>query len=188
MSTIRRCHLRLLLAVMLGLPACSGDKKADEAASAKDDADDSLTMVGYDLRRLRPRDGEPLAEMFERARKQALADGKQVAVLFSADWCEPCRTLDLELGSMHPAELIGHIRILQLKEEDWKAAARLDEFRSLRRKWRGVLDAYPAFIVLDENGGQLEEMNEALERFEDMGIDPTLPRWLESVKKEEGAR
>ena len=107
-------------------------------------------LVGYDLRRLRPRDDEPLASMFERVREQAQSEHKRVMVLFSADWCEPCRHLDLELGNTHPESMIGDVRVLELKEDDWVAVARMDEFNSLRRRWEPVLNTYPLLILLDD--------------------------------------
>ena len=84
--------------------------------------------MGYDLRRLRPVNDQPLEQMFERLLAQAQAEGKQVAVLFSANWCERCRRLELELGSLHPAGDIAHVRILELVEEDWEAVTRMNEF------------------------------------------------------------
>jgi thiol-disulfide isomerase/thioredoxin len=134
--------------------------------------------VGYDIRRLRPRNDEPLAAMFERMREQALAEQKIVAILFSADWCEPCRRLDLELGNMHPETDIGHVRILEVKEEDWEAVTRINEVNDLRRRWSAPVDAYPVLIVLDAEGEKVEEMKEAIERLESSNRDPTLAAWL----------
>lgn len=158
-------------------PAPAPQASAPAAAPAEAEAD-----VGYDLRRLRPRDEEKLEAMFERLRAQALAEGKRVAVLFSADWCEPCRELELELGNQHPAEEIGDVRILELKEEDWQAAARLDEFNALRRRWSGQVGSYPLFVLLDAAGGRQEEMKEAIDRLEQAGVKPTLARWLASTR------
>jgi thiol:disulfide interchange protein len=140
------------------------------------------TSVGYELRRLRPRDGERLAAMFDRLREAAVGEGKRVAVLFSADWCEPCRVLETELGNRHSAAEIGDVRIFELKEEDWTAATRLDEFEGLRRRWSPVLGSYPLLILLDDKGGQREEMKEAITRLEAMGIEPTLANWLADTR------
>lgn len=138
--------------------------------------------MGYDLRRLRPRDEETLAAMFERLRAQALADGKRVAVLFSADWCEPCRKLDAELGNRHSPEMIGDVRILELKEEDWSAAARMDEFNELRRRWADQVGSYPLLMLLDAEGQRLEEMKQAIERLEAASIEPTLANWFADTR------
>jgi thiol-disulfide isomerase/thioredoxin len=151
---------------------------ADPPAAAKVEQD---PMVGYDLRRLRPREDEPLADMFERVRVNAIGEHKRVAVLFSADWCEPCRHLDLELGNTHPASMIGGVRILELKEDDWAAGARMDEYNALRRRWEPVLNTYPLLLLLDDEGKRVEEMKDAKLRLEAAGVEPTLPMWLEGV-------
>ncbi|KIG15552.1 hypothetical protein DB30_05490 [Enhygromyxa salina] len=138
-------------------------------------------LVGYDLRRLRPREDEPLASMFERVRLQAVSEQRRVAVLFSADWCEPCRHLDLELGNEHPESMIGHVRILELKEDDWSVGARMDEFNELRRRWEPVLNTYPLLLLLDAEGQRVEEMKDAKQRLEADGLEPTLPIWFASA-------
>jgi thiol-disulfide isomerase/thioredoxin len=168
---------------LLGLLACEAPEPpaADEPARSSAAAD-SDPMVGYDLRRLRPRDDEPLASMFERVRADALREHKRVVVLFSADWCEPCRHLDLELGNTHPTSMIGDVRVLELKEDDWVAVARMDEFNSLRRRWEPVLNTYPLLILLDAAGGRVEEMKEAKLRLEAAGLDPTLPVWFDMTR------
>ena len=158
--------------------ACSGE--AAKSVPAKAAAVD--TTVGYELRRLRPRDEERLAAMFDRLHAVAVAEGKRVAVLFSADWCEPCRLLETELGNRHSAAEIGDVRIFELKEEDWTVATRMDEFEGLRRRWSPVLASYPLLILLDDKGGQREEMKEAITRLEAMGIEPTLANWLADTR------
>ena len=142
----------------------------------------SSDAVGYDLRRLRPRDEEPLAGMFDRLRAQAVKDGKRVAVLFSADWCEPCRELEGELGNRHPAEKIGGVQILELKEEDWTAVTRMDEFDALRVRWSDVTGSYPLLLLLDEKGQKQEEMKEAIDRLNAAGVEPTLANWLADTR------
>jgi thiol-disulfide isomerase/thioredoxin len=145
--------------------------EASPAASAS-------KKVGYDVRRLRPRNEESLADMFDRMRQQALSESKVAAVLFSADWCEPCRRLDLELGNMHPETDIAHVRIFEVKEEDWEAVTRINEVNELRRRWSAPADSYPVLIVLDEKGQKVEEMKDAIERLESSGHDATLAAWL----------
>ncbi|MBL4686414.1 MAG: hypothetical protein JKY37_17600 [Nannocystaceae bacterium] len=139
--------------------------------------------VGYDLRRLRPHDGESLSKMFERLRKAAIDDGKSAAVLFSADWCEPCRLLDLEFGNMHPADEIGHVRILEIKEEDWEAATRMNEVNALRTRWTSTINAYPVLLLLDDKGDRIEEMQEAKDRLTHEGLKATIPAWFAAVKR-----
>jgi thiol:disulfide interchange protein len=139
-------------------------------------------VVGYELRRLRPRDEEPLAAMFDRLRAQAAKDGKRVAVLFSADWCEPCRDIETELGNKHPASKIGGVQILELKEEDWTAATRMDEFDALRQRWTGLTGSYPLLMLLDAAGQKQEEMKEAIDRLKVAGIEPTLANWLADTR------
>ncbi len=176
---LSRCVLALCLAsVSVG---CDGDAKADAAAepAARKKAEDA--EVGYDLRRLRPKDGETLDAMFARMAQQANDDGKQVAVLFSADWCEPCRRLELEFGNTHPASKIGKFRILELKEEDWMGASRMNEFNALRKRWYPKTDSYPVFLLLDEEEQKIEEMKEAIDRLGAAGIEPTVDAWFADV-------
>lgn len=177
---MRRALAGLSLSMLL--LACNAQEPPPEpSSSAEQDRVDQDPMVGYDLRRLRPREQEPLANMFDRLAAEAKTDGKRVVVLFSADWCEPCKHLDLELGNTHPKSMIGKIRILQLKEDDWSAAARMDEFNQLRRRWEPVLGTYPLVVLLDDEGKRVEEMKEAKDRLEAEGLDPTLPLWFASV-------
>ena len=154
---------------------------ASEAAGATAQIAETHPLVGYDLRRLRPRESESLGAMFERLHAQTVADGKHVVMIFSADWCEPCRVLDLELGNMHPSAMIGGVRILELKEEDWNNVARMTEFNDLRTRWEPVVNAYPLVILLDAEAKRVEEMKEAKQRLEDAGLEPTLPIWFETI-------
>lgn len=160
-----------------GLALASADPtaSADPAASAD-------PVVGYDLRRLRPREEEPLAAMFDRMREAAHAEGQRVVVLFSADWCDTCKQLDLELGNTHPRSMIGDVRIFELKEDDWRPAARMDEFNELRRRWEPVLDTYPLVVLLDADGQRVDEMKQAKDRMEAQGLAATLPIWFDSTR------
>ena len=170
------------MAVTAGLLlACGGEATKPEARGPAP-AEATETDVGYDLRRLRPRDEEALEMMFERLRTQALGEGKRVAVLFSADWCEPCRKLETELGNRHPAAQIGDVRVLELKEEDWKTATRMDEFDALRRRWSSDTGSYPLLLLLDAEGRKREEMKEAIDRLEAAGGEPTLARWFADTR------
>jgi thiol-disulfide isomerase/thioredoxin len=169
----------LLALVLAFAPACGGDEATAAVASA---SAKGPKVVGYDLRRLRPRDQEKLADMFDRMRTQAGSEGKRVAVLFSADWCEPCRKLMLELGNEQPEEAIGHMRILELVEEDWEAATRLDEFEGLRARWGGQANSYPDFVVLDADGKKVEEMRDAIDRLTALGTEPTVANWFRQMK------
>lgn len=173
--------LRPLLAACLSAQVSCGapPEPPPPTASAKPA---TAAPVGYDLRRLRPRDEEPLAAMFERLRAAALGEGKRVAVLFSADWCQPCRDLETELGNRHPAAEIGDVRIFELKEEDWQAAARLDEFNALRGRWTGETGTYPLLLLLDPQGKQVDEMKQAIKRLEAEGREPTLARWFADTR------
>jgi len=165
---------RTMIAIALLLGACESSEPAKSQTAVKA----APKGVGYDLRRLRPKDGETLAAMFERMRAQAQSEGKRVAVLFSADWCEPCRKLDLELGNTHPVGDIGHVRIFEIKEEEWEAATRMDEFAALRKRWYEPADSYPVFIVLDDGGNAVEEMKDAITRLEQAGVSPTVATWF----------
>lgn len=172
--------VRALLVLALALaPACGGGEAPAAVASA---SAKGPKVVGYDLRRLRPRNEEKLADMFERMRVQAAKEGKRVAVLFSADWCEPCRKLMLELGNEQPEDAIGHVRILELVEEDWEAATRLDEFEGLRARWGGQANSYPDFVVLDAEGEKVEDMHTAIDRLTAEGTEPTVANWFRPLK------
>ena len=173
--------MRSLLLLLLASLGCGGPAPvaADSGTPAQAKGP---TKVGYDIRRLRPRNEETLAAMFERMRAQTLADDKFAAVLFSADWCEPCRRLDIELGNMHPREAIGHVRIFEIKEEDWEAATRMNEVNALRTKWTPTINAYPVLVLLDEKGERIEEMQDAQDRLEHEGVEPTLPNWFGALK------
>lgn len=165
------------------LVACGGDGGGarDEATKAAPAA--APATVGYDLRRLRPTAAEPLTETFERLRVQAQAEGKQVAMLFSAEWCERCRTLELELGNLHPAADIEHVRIVELVEEDWEKALRMNEFEQLRQRWDTTKGTYPLFVVLDDEGKKVEEMKEAIDRLEQGGQEATLATWFRGLRR-----
>ena len=169
----------------LGLSLCTlaaCDKPAQSADVDTKQAPAAAPMVGYDLRRLRPREDESLAKMFDRMFEQARGEDKRVVVIFSADWCEPCQLLDLELGNTHPPEMIGDVRVLELKEEDWNNVARMNEFNDLRSRWEPVLNTYPLVVMLDESGAKREEMKEAKDRLEEAGLEPTLPMWFEATR------
>jgi hypothetical protein len=143
---------------------------------------DPNALVGYDLRKLRP--GErTLAAAFDDQFERAVAEGKRVVVFFSADWCEPCRAIDLELGNQHPAGEIGDVRILELKEEEWTAAQRIDEFEKLRLRWSDEIGSYPMVFLLDARGALVEEMKAAKTRLEAEGVPATLPSWFAHPKR-----
>ena len=183
---LRPVGASLVLALALALasaPGCGSKGGRDEAptkgADASPAADGSSTAkIGYDLRRLRPRDDETLAAMFERLRLAAQADDKRVAVLFSADWCAPCKQIEAELGNLHPADQIGDVRIFELKEEDWEEVTRMGEFNDLRLRWYPKKGSYPVLVLLDQEGAAREEMKEAIERLEGEGVEATLPNWF----------
>ena len=171
------------LSAVLGF-GCDNDQDASASAEQPAAAASSAPKkVGYDLRRLRPVDGEPLADMFERLREQAKGQDKQIAVLFSANWCERCRRLELELGNLHPAEDIEHVRILEFVEEDWEAVTRMNEFDALRQRWDSTKGTYPLFVVLDPEGKKVEEMKDAIERLEGQGKEPTLNAWFRGLRR-----
>lgn len=179
-----RSLLLALLLTPLGL-GCGGSEDPEPAASPSPSAAaaSASAEVGYDLRRLRPVDDQPLDEMFERLHARATEEGKQVAVLFSANWCERCRRLELELGSLHPADRIGHVRILELVEEDWEAVTRMNEFDALRKRWDESKGTYPLFVVLDAEGAKVEEMKEAVDRLEQAGREATLADWFVGLRR-----
>ena len=173
------CCRGLRAVVLFAAVGCSSNTEPTPAPEKSSEQNN----VAYDVRRLRPRDDERLAAMFERLRKQAVAEGKQVAVLFSADWCEPCRRLELELANQHPEKSIGHVRVFEFKEEEWEAATRMEEFNNLRRRWYAPINSYPVLVLLNENGDKREEMKEAIERLEQAGEDPTLVAWFAGVRR-----
>jgi thiol-disulfide isomerase/thioredoxin len=164
------------------LVACESAPEQQAEPSTAAPPADADPLIGYDLRRLRPVDDEPLDTMFDRVHSTARGQGKRVVVLFSADWCEPCKRLDLELGNVHPTSMIGDVRILELKEDDWKAAARMDEYNDLRARWEPVSGSYPLVVLLDEQGKRADEMKEASLRLEAEGLEPTFPIWLSSMR------
>jgi len=182
--------LAVLAIVLATTFACGPNEPAATAASSAPAADSppasasaQAKMIGYDLRRLRPRDDETLAAMFERLHSQAKADKKRVAVLFSADWCAPCKQIEAELGNLQPAEQIEDVRIFELKEEDWTEVTRMSEFNELRTRWYPKKGSYPVLVLLDQDGAALEEMKEAIDRLEAEGIEPTLPNWFTTSRK-----
>jgi len=168
-----------MLLLLLPLWACNNPPAQVKKAAVSQQVLGPVTgPVNYDVRRIRPRNEETLADAFAKLRKQALADNKRVAVLFSADWCEPCRILDAELGDSHPTEQIGDVRIFEFKEEDWSAVTRLDEYNKLRTRWDGDTGAYPLMVLLRSDGSTLEEMKKAKVRLEAAGQQATLPNWF----------
>ncbi|MCA9707162.1 MAG: hypothetical protein KDK70_15020 [Myxococcales bacterium] len=174
----------LFLLGLLALPACGEDPaRSPEAEAPSGAAPATPKTVGYDLRRLRPVDGQSLEQVVERMRARARTDGKQVAMLFSAQWCERCRRLELELGNLHPPGDIAHVRILELVEEDWEKALRMNEFEALRLRWDSTKGTYPLLVVLDEQGGKVEEMKEAVERLEQAGQEATLAAWFRGLAR-----
>lgn len=175
---VRRLALTLLAGLVVG--GCERNASPERDEDAAEAAPEGPTEVGYDLRRLRPTD-EPLGKRFDREARAAVEAGKRVAVLFSADWCEPCQVLELELGNLHPASVIGDVRIFQLKEEDWESATRMDEVNNLRLRWHPTKNSYPVLILLDDELEKREEMKEAKARLEAEGLAPTLPNWLQST-------
>ncbi|GEM_PF-1472891 len=179
--------LALGIVGLLAVVACrppSEEAVKSRVESAVDQAG-SDEFVGYDLRRLRPRD-QPLAEMFRSKAEQARGEGKRVAVLFSADWCSSCRRIDTELGNTHPSSMIGDVRILELKQEEWKEATRMAEFNRLRSRWSPTINKYPLFVVLDSENLLVEEMKAGKVRLEAEGLDPDFPMWFESTRNKPG--
>ncbi|MEM7159123.1 MAG: hypothetical protein AAF799_40170 [Myxococcota bacterium] len=170
------------LSAVLGL-GCGNDEGKPANSEPASAAAAKPKKVGYDLRRLRPVDGEPLADMFERMRVKAKGQDKQIAVLFSANWCERCRRLELELGNLHPAQDIDHVRILEFVEEDWEAVTRMNEFDDLRQRWDTTKGTYPLFVVLDPEGKKVEEMKDAIERLEGEGVEATLSNWFRGLRR-----
>lgn len=178
-----------LLLLSLGLCTVGCQNPPDTATTpAKTSAKSAPKKVGYELRRLRPHDSEPLSKMFDRLLERAAADNKSVVVLFSAQWCKRCQQLENELGNMHPADKIGGFRILEIVEEDWEAAIRMDEFNTLRRRWSAPILEYPLFIVLNEHGVKVEEMREAIDRLSAAGIEPTVDNWFENLLQGKGPK
>lgn len=146
----------------------------------------STDLTGYDIRRIRPQK-TPLAEGFQHMREAAVGDKRRVAVLFSADWCQACRRLELEFGSMHAPGVIDDVRILEFVEEDWEAATRMDEVHELRRRWYPRFDNYPVMILLDANGDKIEEMEEAIARLKAAQLEPSMANWFVSARDQLGA-
>lgn len=70
----------------------------------------------------------------------------------------------------------------ELKEEDWSAAARMDEFNELRRRWADQVGSYPLLMLLDAEGKRHEEMKQAIERLEAASIEPTLANWFADTR------
>jgi hypothetical protein len=90
--------------------------------------------------------------------------------------------LESELGNLHPAGTIEDVRIIVLKEEEWQKAVRMDEFNGLRTQWDRVLNQYPLFVLLDDQGARVEEMQGGRERLEAAGIAATVPNWFASLR------
>lgn len=179
---MRRC---IVPGLLLFVVACGGTDSSPSPGQAESKASPTAKRtkkVGYDIRRIRPQNDQPLAEVFDRVHAQARAEGKLTAVLFSAGWCAACRDLELELGNFQSAADIAHIRIFELKEEDWEAVTRMNEFNNLRRRWYPALGSYPVFIVLDEDGEKIEEMREAIERLKTDGVEPTVANWFRGIR------
>ncbi len=177
----------LLASVLFSIAPTAGCDPSEADTGTKEKAGVSKPespedIVGYDLRRLRPNEDETLSSMFERLHKTATRDGKRVVILFSADWCDSCKQLDLELGNTHTRAMIGDVRIFEIKEDDWQPAARMDEFNALRRRWEPILDTYPLVVLLDAEAGRVDEMKAAKDRLEAEGLAPTFPIWLDSSR------
>lgn len=182
---LRRCFAGMALTGAVSMTGCgkadAPTPAATEEASAPKPPEDPHRLVGYDVRRVRPGAGA-LAEAFDGALARAQKDGQRPAVLFSADWCEPCRDLEIELGNMHPASAIGDVRIFILKEEEWQKAVRMDEYNGLRTRWDKVINSYPLFVVLDDEGATIEEMQAGRERLESSEVAATLPNWFAGLR------
>lgn len=171
----------ILASILAGGTACDAEPDAPARGSEGEASENAGQVIGYDLRRLRPNE-KKLSEVFDAQFARSLEEGKRVAVFFSAQWCAPCRRLEVEFGNAYPADQIGDVRIFELKEEDWKDAMRMDEFNGLRRRWYAALGSYPLVILLDAEGNKVEEMKEAKERLEAVGVDPTLPNWFSDTR------
>jgi hypothetical protein len=157
-----------------------------EAQAPADAAPVEEKKIGYDLRILRPGE-QKLGEQFDGMLKASVQEGKRVAVLFSADWCQPCVRLEAELGNLQPASQIEDVRILIVKEEDWRDVTRMGEFDKLRLRWSPAVGNFPLFVLLDEQGQQLEEMKKAIDRLKADGIEPTVANWFSHPASASGA-
>lgn len=156
-----------------------GQTQANSAGKAQ--SQPAAQRVGYDLRHLRPRDVE-LSAVIDKHRARAAREGKQLAILFAAEWCNACKTLDLELGNEHAASQIGDVRILKLVEEEWKTAVRLDEFNALRSRWVDQMWSYPLLVLIDGQGREIETMANAKLRLEAGEVEATLPNWFADLR------
>ena len=67
-------------------------------------------------------------------------------------------------------------------EEDWEAVTRMNEFDALRLRWDQTKGTYPLLVVLDDQGGKVEEMKEAIDRLEQTGAEATLPNWFRGLR------
>jgi hypothetical protein len=173
----------LLIAAML--PGC-GSSTVSKVGPANTNVGEASpaapALVRFDIRELKPTP-EPLVERFDHTAQEARAENKDVVVFFSADWCNACRDVELDLGGLHAPEEIDHVRILQLKEEAWEKQGRLDEFNTLRERWSDEMFTYPMIVLLDGAGKKREDMNQAKTRIEADGTTPTFVRWFAGIRK-----
>lgn len=188
-SSGARRHRGLVRAVTTAWAFCAGLAACGEAATSAPAGAEARPVpegardVGYDLRVLKPRESEPLSATFERLAAQAQKESKHVVLLFSADWCNKCKKLDLELGNLHPAGAIGHVRLFKLVEEHWSEAMRTDEFEALRKRFSGSeAGTYPLMVALDDKLERREEMRDAIRRLEEAGRPPKLAEWFAALQ------
>ena len=126
LSLVNLCLLTLLASGV----GCGAEEKAAPAASKP-------KMVGYDLRMLRPGE-QKLGEQFDAMHKASLGEGKQVAVLFSADWCAPCKAAK--------KAILENVALKRIVDSYDVVQYNFDIATPMRKKYK--VDRVPTFIVV----------------------------------------
>jgi len=98
----------------------------------------------------------------EAARRTALAESKNILVLFGASWCSWCKSFDALFASPEAGQILGrHLVVVKftVQESPAKRAFNTIGAQTLMDEWGGAETGLPFYVFLDARGGKIADSN-----------------------------